>query len=353
MSCTAPTPREWFPTVARLLPGRPTTAEESAGVLRLAAACLEAGVGAGPFIESWSHSLPRRVRRRVARFGAAIAGGEPLLVAARKVPGVVHPDHATALRFGELAGLVPQSLRAAADATDAADESATGRTRAALGYVAVVSVVFLLMMTFFSIKVMPAFQKIFDDFGMKTPVPLDLAIALCRVCAVVLPVVLVGVPLVILGRWLLFCFRRGRHSRRTGVATRRAGWLDMLAAGIRGGLPADVAVARLVESIEPRTGDAVALARATAAGGSLGTQLAAAGIVSPAEATLVDAGARSGEADLVLGWLGDERRAERSRRLSAWSEALVPIAAVMLGGLVFVQSLGVYAVLSGLVEALS
>lgn len=342
-----------FPTFGRLLPGRPTTAEESAGVLRLVAACLEVGVPAGPIVASWSRSLPWRVRRRVADFGEALSRGEPLLLAARKVPGVVHPDHATALRFGERTGLLPHVLRAAADATDGIDKTTTGRTRAALGYVAVVSFVFLLVMAYFSIRIMPQFQRIFADFGIETPRPLDMAITICRICAVLLPVILVAVPLVILGCWLFAFFRRGRHGRGMGAAVRRADWLDMLATGMRGGLPADDVVARLVEAIEPRTGDAVTLARAAAAGGSLGVQLAAAGLLSPPEATLVDAAVRAGEADLVLGWLGEERRAERGRRLAAWSEALVPIAAVVLGGLVFVQSLGVYAVLIGLVESLS
>ena len=315
------------------------TRTESAAVLRLVAASAVAGVPAAVLRPGVKDR--RRGHARLLRQGATASE------AATGVPGLVQDDHAVTLEFGERIDLIGPVVQAALAGDDLLDPTTRRSFRAALGYLAIVLLVFLVITGFLAGKLNPQFQKIFESYGRMTmppamhrwnvmlhwladfwyvPFVLLLALAIARL-----------VP----AAWRVVT-RPVARSRRIAAA------LDALAVADACGRPlAEAETVLAACQVDPAL--ATRLRRAAAAGAGQG--LAKAGFVKASAAAEIDA---AGDArPSVLERFAASRRSRVRRRATMLAESLVPVVVVVIGAVVLLQALAVFSMLSTLIYDLS
>ena len=108
------------------------------------------------------------VARRAMELAAQLQAGLPLPDAIDSVPGLFPSNIRLALRMGHDTGELAKVLHDAlerADAHDAIESQIFGQVM----YFLLVSLVMLSILTFVMMKIVPAFQKIFEEFGVELP----------------------------------------------------------------------------------------------------------------------------------------------------------------------------------------
>lgn len=335
-----------FPITSTLwnaLPGRACSRVESASILRIVAGCAEADVAAPPMLTAWVASQRPHQARRLARLADRLAGGESLEAVVANAPATLLTEHAVAVSFGGRTGLVPQMVAATVNR----DPGLSWRYRVAIGYLGIVFLMFLAVAGFLSLKIVPIYAKIVDDFGMARPASLQLAWNMSGYVALASAMV----PLVILFTMLLVISRRLRRRLSWPLqgGERRAAAVELLGVAVEAGRPLDEAARELAAVQRDRR-----LARRLMRVAEKGSQ-------SSGLRPLVGRLAAEQYCRLVSpvdqGWLlktvAAKRRERSRRRWTAAAEILVPVGVVLMGLLVLVESLAVLGPLQDLVGGLS
>lgn len=335
-----------FPITTRLwnaLPGRACSRVESASVLRMLAACAEAAVAAPPMLTAWAASQRSHQARRVEQMARRMAAGESLDAVVVGNRSTLLDEHLVAVRFGEATGLLPHVVPAAVNR----DHVLSWRYRVAIGYLVMVLLMFLAVAGFLSLKIVPIYAKIVDEFGMERPASLALAWEMSGYVATASALV----PLAILLGVVLLVSRRARRRCAWPLqrGERLAAAIDLLGVAVSRGQPLEAAAEALalVQSDRRLARRLSDVSVQGASPGSLGRVLG--GTAAEQFFRLSSAGDR--------GWLLTTvaaRQRERSRR--RWTlaaEWLVPVGVVLMGLLVLVESLAVLGPLQDLVGGLS
>jgi type II secretory pathway component PulF len=378
----------WFPSLVPLVqwlsdclsravargPGR-----RSAAVLRLLAVSDREGIPPARLLAAWARDERGVQATRVKQAAELLAAGAMPGEVVKRVPGLVTLDHAAAVCCGERLGLLPQTVAATLSADAARDGTGWGRFRATLGYLAVVVFVFSCVALLLGLRVIPQFQQIIREFAMDEPMALRLAAGVSTLLGLPAAVVLVPLAVVVgmiqgvaemagpwaaipvitgliivawlalrtvvrlvsrlIGGWLVAPFRR---------PFRRAAALDHLAVALEAGLPLPEAAKVLADC----QGDGP-VARSLRRIATATPDLAAAGLATGAEAEFFAASTASGVGPWALHTLAREARERGSRRALAWSSALVPVAAAVMGAVVLLEALAMFVPLVRLIRGLA
>lgn len=328
-------------------PGR-----RSAAVLRLLAVAAEEGVPAGDLLAAWARDERGSQRGRVSRAAELLAAGATPADVIDEVPRLVTEDHAVAVRFGDRSGLLPQVVAATLSGDAADDDGARSRLRAVVGYLVVVLCVFWAVAMLLAVKVIPQFRKIMEEFGMEEPPALGAAVVVNRwlaavafwgVLAATITSLLLLLPPV--RRWLRGLLVTPRRRPR-----RLAAALDHLAVAVAAGRPLAEA-AGILAGCQADPAVTARLQRLAAAGE--GSSLSAAGLATAAEDRFVAAAHLTGDAPWALGSLARKRREAIMRRVLGWGNAIVPLAAILMGAFVLVEALAVFVPLVRLIGGLT
>jgi len=270
--------------VWRCLPGRRASRAESAAVARLLAACRDLDVAPAPLLEAWGRDSRGRQERRLARAARYLQAGGPPAGLTDAVPGLLHDEHATAIRFGGQTGLVGPAVRAVLAADTPAEREARLRTRRLTRTAVAWGVLTFLVSSWMAFRVGPWFKKILDDFDSELPAATRLWLETCDWFANLSW--LVG-PLALFGLALWFSpALRGAIARPFTRRRRAATAVDLLAVAAAAGRPIPAAAATLA-GCETDGRLARRLWRA-AAEGPPGAVLAQAGLLTAAEGRLLD-----------------------------------------------------------------
>lgn len=335
-----------FPITSTLwnaLPGRACSRVESASILRIVAGCSEADVAAPPMLTAWAASQRPHQARRLERLADRLAGGESLDAVMAGAPATLLTEHAVAVSFGERTGLVPQMVAATVNR----DPGLSWRYRVAIGYLGIVFLMFLAVAGFLSLKIVPIYAKIVDDFGMARPASLQLAWAMSGYVALASAMV----PLVILFTILVVISRRLRRRLAWPLqrGERRAAAVELLGVAVESGCPLDEA-ARQLAAVQQDRRLARSLLRVAEGDGQPRALTRVLGRLAAEQygklASPVDRG-------WLLKTVASKRRERSRRRWTAAAEILVPVGVVMMGLLVLVESLAVLGPLQDLVGGLS
>jgi|GEM_PF-1902315 len=323
------------------------TRTESAAVLRLVAASAVAGVPAATILDAWAEDGRGGQGMRLEKAARLLRQGATASEAAAGVPGLVQDDHAVALEFGERIDLVGPVVQAAVAGDDLLDPTTRRSFRAALGYLAIVLLVFLVITGFLAGKLNPQFQKIFESYGRMTMPPamhrwnvmLHWLADFWYVPFVVL--LALAIARFVPAAWRVVT-RPFARSRRIAAA------LDALAVADACGRPLPEAETVLAAcQVDPVI--TTRLRRAAVAGAGQG--LATAGFVTASAAAEIDA---AGDArPSVLERLAASRRSRVRQRATVLAESLVPVVVVIMGAVVLLQALAVFSMLSTLINDLS
>jgi type II secretory pathway component PulF len=323
------------------------TRAESAAVLRLVAASAAAGVPAATILDAWAEDSRGCQGTRLVQAAGHLRQGATASEAAVRVPGLLQDDHATALAFGERIGVLGPVVQAALAGDDLLDSAPRRGLRLAIGYLAVMVVVFLSVAGFIALKVNPQFTKILSDYNMGPPRLLEHwqdIVAMASLVWYVPFVLLVAVAVLrcFPAAWRLLTRPFARQRRITAA-------IDALSVADACGRPIAEAAAVLADcQIDPTI--ARGLRRASAPG-PLGRHLADAGILSATEAAAIDSA--GGARPAVLERLAASRRDRSRRRLIAAGDAVAPCVAFAMGAFVLLQALAVFSFLSAMIEGVS
>jgi len=334
-----------FPLTTRvlnLLPGRACSGVESASILRILAGCVEAAVAMPPMLAAWAASQRHHQAGRVVQLAERLSAGEPLESVVAGERSTLLDEHAAAVQFGTQTGLLPQMVAVTVNR----QASLSLRYRVAIGYLVVVLVMFLATAGFLSLRIVPIYAKIVDDFGMERPPSLQLAFAVSGPVALVsslLPLLIIfGVLLLVsrrLRRWAAWPFQRGQRAFAA---------VDLLSVAVAGGMPLDVAARQLAACQRDRR-----LAQKLDLIAKEDSSVTLARLIGRVPAEQFFRLSSSGDRGWLLHAVATRRRERRRRRWTLTAELLVPVGVFLMGVLVLIESLAVLGPLNELVGGLS
>lgn len=310
--------------------------------VRALAAATEKQIPLVPLIRAMARESDIFYRRRLRRLARHLESGATLLDAVQSVRGVVPDSAVVAILAGTLSGRLGPALR------EAADEQSLQRPLWREVSMGAIYVFGLLMIgagivQFMVLLIVPKFEQIVDDFGMPQPAPMMMLVELANsVWVQVLGILLVSAMFFFLVLAVLFSLGLIRWSFAPLDRLRRridtALILRSLAAMAEAGKP----FAPLLDALASGYPSAWArrrlefTARQVAIGSDWCVALESHGLISSADAAVIQAGARVGNLPWVLRELAASSERRFVYRLSALGQVLLPLAIVACGLLVLI-----------------
>ncbi|QDU31251.1 Type II secretion system protein F [Anatilimnocola aggregata] len=122
---------------------------------------------------------PGKLKNALMDVGEEIEGGATLSEAMGKSPGVFSRLYINMIKAGEAGGALEVILRRLSEFLDRS-ESLKRKVKGAMIYPVVVVLVACLILIFIMLKIVPVFQKMFEEFGLKLPVMTEVLINLSK-----------------------------------------------------------------------------------------------------------------------------------------------------------------------------
>ena len=138
------------------------------------------------------------VARRAMEFAAQLQAGLTLPDAVDSVNGLFPPPIRLALRMGHDSGNLASVLRAVLDRGDTHD-TVEAQIFGKITYFAILSLFLLSILTFVMIKIVPAMQRIFEEFGIELPA---FTILLIKISYGFVNYWYLGMPILLIALWL-------------------------------------------------------------------------------------------------------------------------------------------------------
>jgi type IV pilus assembly protein PilC len=153
---------------------------------------------------------PGRLKNAVGDVGDEIEGGATLSEAMAKSPKVFNRLYINMIKAGEAGGALEVILRRLSEFLERS-ESLKRKVKGAMIYPVVVVLVAVLILTFIMLKIVPVFDKMFQEFELKLPVP---TVILINISRWVVTSGWYSIPLVPVILWLFVkLLRKFRHGR--------------------------------------------------------------------------------------------------------------------------------------------
>jgi type II secretory pathway component PulF len=339
-----------------------TRRSEHRGLVWALAAAAQRGVPLAETARAYSDETLGDTGGRAIALAEALERGQPLATAVRTARLRMGTAMKVAVRVGEKLGALGPAMRqqlADSQQLDAALREVIGRFL----YLATVVVAMLVVGTFVMLRIVPVFQRIFQEFNVSLPPLTNLVVNSSRWFANIgwLPVtlfVLLPLPLVMLAGVLYYVGFVPRNLPLVWRLFRRYdGALIMRTLAL--------AVSRRVPLLEAMTmvaeqypigiiGQRLKRAAVLAAGGAEWTQtMRAPGLIGQADAAVLKAAERVGNLEWALEEMADSALRREIYRVQVLLQILFPVLLLVLAGLVFIFVIGLFLPLVKLIEALA
>ncbi|QEG34668.1 type II secretion system F family protein [Bythopirellula goksoeyrii] len=141
-------------------------ASKQRSLLRILRVAATERLEAAPLVASLAAEHRFRFRRRLRLLARRLAAGTPLADALEQTPGVVSDEQQLAIRLGDQSGTLPAVLTNLLEREDTTAKQVDMRVRQLGFYATITMTIFVLVLSFIMIKIMPSFQAIFDDFSL-------------------------------------------------------------------------------------------------------------------------------------------------------------------------------------------
>jgi type II secretory pathway component PulF len=335
-------------------------ATKQKALLRLLGIASTDRLEAAPLIAALATEHRGSYRRRLRRLARRMTAGMSLSDAVEQTPGVLSDEQALAVRFGEQSGTLPATLQRLLEHPSPAELRVVGRFRQIGFYVAITAAIFLFIMSFFLVKIMPSFQAIFNDFSMDLPPITVLMIGLSNDLVnywylFVLPLLLVI--------WLVRSpasrrfFSRNISSRilRPIAQLRVANILSLLAGSYRAGRPLAGAISTLARyHFDPKLRHKLLFVRNEIEQGvDPWESMTTAKLISTEEANALTKSTSSETRAWTMERLADKKRGQVDRRIDFYVSLLQPAITLLLAAVVLFVAVACMTPLIKMVEALS
>lgn len=330
---------------------------------------LASGMTLGDALHALAHrgEEPRPADRLVARLRDDIVQGRSLSEALSEQGRSFPPLYVSAIRAGEAAGSLTETLQRLSEHYERAAETRE-RIVTAMTYPSIVLSFGLLMMILLSTFVIPRFAKIFDDFGGTLPLPTRLLLATSQWLTGGRGLVLLGALVaagVLLGRWLRT--EPGRvwwHRRQLSLPILRpivtanafAQFARTLGSLMRNGVPVLQALSIVEDTVGNRviSGEIRAARERVTDGATISGPLAASGVFPRMLTDMLAVGERTGDLPGALEHIARRYEGERDRALRMFLTILEPlmilVIAMAVGFVAISMLLAVFDMTSGLAK---
>jgi type IV pilus assembly protein PilC len=264
-----------------------------------------------------------------------------------------------ALRFDAQSGTVTTAVREILDDPANNAPERPSRLRSTSLYLWTVLILACPVVAFIAIKIMPAFQMILREFGMRLPAATQLFLQWTSLFAnyawLLILALLVGV--------LSFVFTRPGRVARRGItrafapsrARRAAGLLRMIAIASNAGRPIAGALSTLARyHFDPTLRNKLLFVRnEMEQGANLWQSLGAVDVITDADVRALNLAERLGNRSWVLTQLAYAKNRRAMRRLDHLSQVLVPAMVLLMGLFVLFQALAVLTPLTNMIQGLA
>jgi type II secretory pathway component PulF len=298
---------------------------------------------------------------RAMALAEAIERGQPLSTSIRTARLWMGTATKLAIRLGERLGVLGAALRQQIADSQTFDLSIR-RLAGTAFYLACVVVVFFFINTFVMLKIVPVFQRMFEEFGLKLPAMTNVAINVSK--WYVMRGWLLTAPFALLLPWLFvvgFLAYIGWMPRDFPVVWRffkrydGALVLRGLALAVRRGVPLPESL-RIIGEVYPIRNIGVRLEAAAsqvAAGMDWLASLRQAKLISRTDSALLAAAVRVGNLDWALEEIAESAMRRQIYRLQSILQVMLPITLVFLGSVVCLFVIGLFLPLISLIQGLS
>jgi type II secretory pathway component PulF len=330
------------------------------GFLWMLALASEKQIPLKPAIDAYAYEIGGLFGDRVADFSAMLEGGVPLPDALRMAPGLIPVDRYPLICSAYESGALAGGLREAA-ATRNPLYALWGSLSAKIVYIVGMILFGVSILTFIMIKIIPAFEKIFKDFDAPLPVITRTLVGISHQALLIWPLMALASLL------LLFLFVHNL-LRFLGVAAFElpgTGWLmrrkhaaeimDCLAIDVENRRPIDAGLHTLVKCY-PSGGVRGKLNRVLAdvqAGAPWCESLRARGLISPADAAVLQAAERAGNLPWAMREMADSNRRRLAYRLNVVVQTVFPPVVLCFGAMVMFVVVALFMPLITLIQRMS
>lgn len=335
-------------------------ASKQHALLRILGVAATDRLEAAPLIAALSTEHRGSYRRRLRRLARRMSAGTSLPDALEQTPGVLSDEQALAVRFGEQSGTLPATLAGLLKHPTPVELRVVSRLRQIVFYVVITVAIFLLIISFFLIKIMPSFQAIFDDFEMNLPHITVLMIATSNLLSDYW--FLFVLPLLFL-IWLTRSqasrrfFSRNISSRimRPIAQLRAANMLGLLAGSYRAGRPLSGAISTLARyHFDPKLRHKLLFVRNEIEQGvDPWESMATAKLISPAEGQALAKATSSETRAWTMDRLAEKKRDQVERRIDFYVSLLQPAITLLFAAIVLFVAVACMKPLFEMVEALA
>jgi MSHA biogenesis protein MshG len=358
-----------FPTFRRLLSfqnpfpnlwPRGTSRTQQRSLLRLILTATEKDINLGRLVNRWAEDESGVQRQRLRRLALLLHDGAALPDAVEEVRGVLGDEDVLAIRFGAQSGTLAASIRDRLEQSDFALGSRSLPTRHLIMYLCLLGIVASIVITFWEIKIVPALNQIFQEFDIGSP-PKALVWS-TAIANAVTRYWYVAVAAVFAVWLLLFSRRLGRPIRlqitgrlfRPMRDLRIADVLQKLSVATRAGRPLEGALSTLARyHFDPVLRHQLLFIRnELEQGANIWHSMGNVGLLNPQEVRVLESSERVGNRPWVLNQLAQLKKRRTTQRVANWSQVVLPLIIVLLGGFVLLQALSMFQSLLQLVYSL-
>ena len=310
-------------------------------LLRMLAVAATERLEAAPLVSALAIEHRGPYRWRLRRLARRLTAGTPLADALEQTPGALSDEQTLAVRFGEQSGTLAATLNGLLDGKDQASQRIISRLWQIGTYAAAVTMIFLFILTYMIIWIIPKYQIIFRDFELDLPrvthQMIDTSSAFVNYWFLVPLMLLPIVWLVILGRTRRY-FRRNISSRllRPIAQLRSANVLSLLAGNSRSGRPVAGALSTLARyHFDEKIRHKLLFVRNEVEQGSdVWQSMAAAKLISSAEARALDKASSADSRSWTIDRLAALKRGCVERRIDTYISLLQPAVILLMAAAV-------------------
>ena len=318
-----------------------TLASKQMALLRILAVAATERLEAAPLVAALASEHRGKYRRRLRRLAQRLTAGTPLADALEQTPGVLSDEEALAIRFGDQSGILPAMLSQLVNKPAGAESRVVARLRQIGFYLTMTITIFVFILSFMMIKIIPSFQAIFDDFDLDLPRLTILMIAISN--WVVDSWFIIAIPLLVM-LWLWKSersrrfFRRRISSRliRPIAQLRSADLLSLLSVNARAGRPLSGAMSTLARyHFDTKIRHKLLFVRnEMEQGADAWNSMATARLLTPEEARALASSTTTDSRAWAMDRLADLRRSRVERRLDLYLSLLQPAVTLSLAAAV-------------------
>jgi type II secretory pathway component PulF len=330
------------------------------GFLWMLAMAAEKKIPLAPAVEAYAEEVGGYFGNRADEFAILLNDGVPLPEAIRRVPLLVARQHLPIICTAFEGGTLEKGLREAASAQEARQDL-WGSLAAKFLYIAFMLWTGTGVLTFVMIKIVPAYEKIFKDFGTHLP---PITIHLMGVSRWFLNYWYVGFPLYVI--FLVLCgYSLMKYLGVAFFELPGVGWLmrrkhtaaimDSLAMTVEQRRTIDAGV-RTLSQTYPSGSVRVKLSLALAeilSGAPWGESLRRRGLIRQSDAAVLLAAERAGNLSWALRELADSNRRRLTNRLSVLVQTMFPPVVLCFGAMVMFIVVALFMPLIALIRSMS